>query len=173
MTEPTEKVLEQLPVFPDVTPDGEWCSLSVEGLVATPLDLGQDDLTALGRGELVDDFRCVEGWVVPDQQWEGIPVAALVDMAGPLAEAAYVAFSAGGYTVGMTLAEALESNVIVALRLNGQWLSTEHGGPCRLMALGQACYFSVKWLDRIQLMAGPPQETGQAITQARNAGRQS
>ena len=48
MTEPTEKVLEQLPVFPDVTPDGEWRSLRVEGLVATRLDLGQGDLTALG-----------------------------------------------------------------------------------------------------------------------------
>ena len=49
MTGPTEKVLEQLPVFPDVTPDGEWRSLRVEGLVATRLDLGQGDLTALGR----------------------------------------------------------------------------------------------------------------------------
>ena len=70
------------------------------------------------------------------------------------------------------MAEALDNNVIVALRLNGEWLPTEHSGPCRLMAQGQDCHFSVKWLDRIQLLADPPLETGLAIAQARNAARQ-
>ena len=172
MSEPVERVLKQLPVFLDVAPEGEWHSLRVEGLVSTPLALSLDDLTGLVRHELVNDFRCVEGWVAPDQQWEGVPVAKLMDLAGPLSEAAYVALSAGGYTVGMTMAEALDSNVIVALRLNGDWLSTEHGGPCRLMAQGQDCHFSVKWLDRIQVLADPPLETGLAIAQARNAARQ-
>ena len=172
MTEPAEKVLDQLPVFPDVTPDAEWHALRVEGLVDRPLDLGLDRLAALARGELVDDFACVDGWVVPDQRWEGVTVAALLELAGPRREAAHVAFSAGSYTVGMALAEALDHNVVVALRLNGQWLPAEHGGPCRLMAKGQDCYFSVKWLDRIQLLAEPPQETGLAIAQARNAARQ-
>ena len=137
MSEQVERVLDQLPVFPDIAPESEWRSLRVYGLVATPLTLSRDDLTTLVQRELTDDFRCVEGWVVRDQHWEGILVATLLDMAGPLAETAYVAFSAGGYTVGMTLAEALENHVIVALRLNGEWLPPEHGGPCRLMAQGK------------------------------------
>ncbi len=173
MSEQVERVLDQLPVFPDVAPEGEWRSLRVEGLVATPLTLSRDDLTTLVQRELTDDFRCVEGWVVRDQHWEGILVATLLDMAGPLAETAYVAFAAGGYTVGMTLAEALENHVIVALRLNGEWLPPEHGGPCRLMAQGKNCYSSVKWLDSIQLLAEPPPETGLAIAQARNTSRES
>ncbi len=173
MSKPADEILEQLPVFTDVAPEGEWRQLRVEGLVARPLALDWDGLKALALGELVDDFRCVEGWVVRGQMWEGVPLAALLEAAGPLAEAAYVAFSAGGYTVAMTMPEALDSGVVLALRLNGEWLPAEHGGPCRLTARGRDCYFSVKWLDRVQLLSEPPQETGQAIAEARNAARKA
>lgn len=173
MSDANDEILEQLPVFADVTPEGEWRQLRVEGLVARPLALDWDGLKALAQGELVDDFRCVDGWVVRDQRWEGVPLAALLGIAGPLDGADYVAFSAGGYTVAMTMPEARESGVVLALRLNGEWLPAEHGGPCRLMAQGRDCYFSVKWLDRIQLLAEPARETGQAIAEARNAARKA
>ncbi len=171
MSGPTERVLDQLPVFSDVTPEYDWQRLRIDGLVAHPQTLDRAALAGLAQGRLTDDFRCVEGWVAPGQRWEGVPVAALLGLAGPLPEAGHVAFSAGGYTVGMTLPEALDSNVIVALRLNGEPLPAEHGGPCRLIAEGQSCHFSVKWLDRIELSADPPADTGLEIALARNAQR--
>ena len=171
MSEPNDQVFDRLPVFPDVTPDGEWRSLRIDGLVTNPQALDQAALTGMARGELTDDFKCVEGWVVPDQRWQGVPVSQLLDLAGPLPGFAHVAFSSGGYTVGMTAADVMASNVIVALRLNGDWLPAEHGGPCRLIAEGQHCHFSVKWLDHIELVTDPPPETGLEIAQARNAQR--
>ncbi len=171
MSEVGDKVLDQLPVFPDVTAEGEWEGLRIDGLVSKPLTLGRNDLVRLVQGELTDDFRCVEGWVVPGQQWEGVPVSTLLNLADPIDEAEYVVFAAGVYTVGLTLAEALDTGVIVALRLNGEWLPPEHGGPARLIARGRQCHSSVKWLDRIQLLAVPPQETGLEIAKARNARR--
>ena len=49
------------------------------------------------------------------------------------------------------LAEA--KRVMAAMR------DPEHGGPCRLVAPGQACYFSVKWVERILVTAERPQDT--------------
>ena len=55
----------------------------------------------------------------------------------------------------IVLAEVEYSNVLIALRLNGKTLPHEHGGPCRLIATGKECHFSVKWIDRIDLRSSP------------------
>lgn len=167
MSDSQKQVLDHLPVFPDVAPEGEWGRLVVQGLVDEPLELTQEDLTTLAQQGVAQDFHCVEGWVVPDQKWEGVPVSALVNLAKPLPESKFLSFSAGNYTVGMSLDEAKDSNVIIALRLNGETLPREHGGPCRLIAAAKDCHFSVKWLDRIDISETPAEDTGLPIVQAR------
>ncbi len=166
-----ERRFEKLPVFTDVVPDGPWQSLTIDGLVSKPLTLSADDLAAVAQRKFTDDFRCVEGWVAPDQRWEGIPLADLLALAGTLPEASFLACSAGSYTVGLPLAEAWDDGAIVALRLNDEPLPAVHGGPCRLVALGKQCHYSVKWLDRISVVAAAPKDTGLEIVQVRNASR--
>ena len=78
-----------------------------------------------------------------------------VALAKPLPGAKYAGFSSGSHTVGLSLAEVEYSNVLIALRLNGKTLPHEHGGPCRLIATGKECHFSVKWIDRIDLRSSP------------------
>ena len=90
-----ERRLEKLPAFPDVVPDAPWQCLTIDGLVSKPLSLSESDLSAIARRKFTDDFRCVEGWVAPDQRWEGIPLADLLALAGALPEAAFLACSAG------------------------------------------------------------------------------
>ena len=164
MSDDARDVLKVLPVCGAESPQAAWAQLSIGGLVARPRTLDADGLArlteSLPKGEMTDDFRCVSGWVVPDQQWEGIAVSDLLDDAGPLPEARYAGFTAGGYTVGMTLDEARDTGVIVALRHNGAPLASEHGGPCRLAVQGRAGRWSVKWLERIDLLAEPPADTG-------------
>ena len=166
-----ERTLEKLPVFPDVVPDAPWQSLTIDGLVSKPLSLSESDLSAIARRKFTDDFRCVEGWVAPDQRWEGIPLADLLTMAGALPEATFLACSAGPYTVGLPLAEVWDDGAIVVLRLNDGPLPSVPGGPCRLVTLGKQCHFSVKWLDRIQVVGSAPEDTGLQIVQVRNANR--
>ena len=166
-----EQTLEKLPVFPDVVPDAPWQSLTIDGLVSKPLSLSESDLSAIAQRKFTGDFRCVEGWVAPDQRWEGIPLADLLTMAGALPEASFLACSAGPYTVGLPLAEVWDDGAIVALRLNDEPLPPVHGGPCRLVALGKQCHFSVKWLDRIQVVGSAPEDTGLQIVEVRNANR--
>ena len=155
-----DEALKALPVCGAESPDAAWSRLSIGGLVARPRTLDADGLARLAQGEMVDDFRCVSGWVVPGQRWEGVAVANLLDDAAPLPEARYVGFTSGGYTVGMTVAEARDAGVIVALRHNGAPLTAEHGGPCRLAVQGREGRWSVKWLERIELLAEPPEDTG-------------
>jgi len=54
--------------------------------------------------------------VVPDQKWEGVLVSTLLALAKPLQGVKYVGFSAGSYTVGLSLEEVEHSDVIIALR---------------------------------------------------------
>ena len=49
---------------------------------------------------------------------------------------------------------------MVALRHNDAPLTAEHGGPCRLVVAGRAGRWSVKWLERIDLLAEAPEDTG-------------
>ena len=154
------EALNVLPVCGAESPDAAWLQLSISGLVARPRVLDIAELSRLSQGEMVDDFRCVSGWVIPDQRWEGVPVSDLLDDASPLPEAQYVGFTAGGYTVGMTVSEARDAGVIVALRHNDAPLTGEHGGPCRLVVQGREGRWSVKWLERIDLLAEPPEDTG-------------
>ena len=152
--------LNVLPVCGAQNPDGAWSQLSVGGMVTRPRVLNVGALSKLSQGEMVDDFRCVSGWVAPDQRWEGVPVSDLLKDAGPDAEAQYVGFTSGGYTVSMTIAEARDAGVMVAIRHNGAPLTGEHGGPCRLVVQGREGRWSVKWLERIDLLAAAPEDTG-------------
>ena len=146
----------------------EWPGLRVAGLVRRPILLTAAALAALPRRDLVDDFRCVEGWTVPGQRWQGVPLSCLLARAGPLPNARYAAVSAAGFTVAIPL-DNIGDDILLATRLNGADLPPEHGGPCRLVGPGQACYASVKWVDTIALadiMAAP---TARAIALARRA----
>ena len=78
MTEPSDRVLDQLPIHSDVAAESEWQGFRVDGLVADPFTLSRADLADTGQEKLTDDFRCTDGWVVPDLQWEGVPVVALL-----------------------------------------------------------------------------------------------
>jgi len=170
MSDADDLILNHLPVFSDVAPQGKWERFLVQGFFEQPLELTYEALMALAQQEFAEDFHCVEGWVVPDQKWKGVLVSTLLALAKPLPGAKYLGFSAGSYTVGLSLEEVEHSDVIIALRLNGEMLTDEHGGPCRLIATGKECHFSVKWVDRIELRATPAEDTGHLIAKARVGG---
>jgi DMSO/TMAO reductase YedYZ molybdopterin-dependent catalytic subunit len=170
MSDSNERVLNHQPVFPDVAPQAKWERFLVQGLVELPLELTHEALMTLAQQEFAEDFHCVEGWVVPDQKWGGVLVSTLLALAKPLPGAKYLGFSAGSYTVSLSLEEVEHCDVIIALRLNGKTLTNEHGGPCRLIATGKECHFSVKWVDRIELRATPAEDTGRLIAKVRAGG---
>lgn len=168
-----ETTLDALPVFDDHHGRPEvWSGLRVEGLVRNPSTFQKIDLLELTQRSMTEDFRCLEGWSVPDQNWDGVPLSVLLATAEPMPNAKYAAISAADYSVTVPL-DASTSNILLATRLNGFPLAEEHGGPCRLVAVDQACYASIKWVDCIRLTEEIPNETAREIAAARNAARGS
>jgi DMSO/TMAO reductase YedYZ molybdopterin-dependent catalytic subunit len=141
--------------------------LRVEGLVTQPLELSVSEVEALGAQVRSADFVCEEGWMVPDQQWEGVTVAAILERAGVQPEARFLKVYAGDFTVLLPLEEALTGGALLARRLNGTPLTPEHGAPLRLVAPGRACFYNVKWVDRLEVLADEAPTTGESIARSR------
>jgi DMSO/TMAO reductase YedYZ molybdopterin-dependent catalytic subunit len=141
--------------------------LRVDGLVAQSLDLSVSEIEALGAQVHSADFVCEEGWMVSNQQWEGVAVAAILGRAGVQPEARFLKVYAGNFTVLLPLEEALTGGALLARCLNGTPLTPEHGAPLRLVAPGRACFYSVKWVDRLEVLAHEAPTTGETIARNR------
>lgn len=160
---------EALPVHPvpaDVAAPDTWL-LRVDGLVETSLALSICDVEALGSQAHSADFVCEEGWMVPEQQWEGVAVAAILAHAGVEPTARFLKVYAGDFTVLLPLEEVLRGGALLARRLNGKPLTREHGAPLRLVAPGRACFYSVKWVDRLEMLAEEAPTSGASIARSR------
>lgn len=158
-----ERVLETLPVFTTSTEVSDWAGLRISGLVETPLILDVDGLAEMAQETLEEDFHCTHGWVVPELLWEGVPLKAILEKAGPLPDSSYVSVTAGDYQMGFSLYDVFTSKILVALKLNGETLTPDHGYPCRLIASGKLCHYSVKWIESIEITDAPSEDTGIAI----------
>ena len=129
--------------------------LRVGGLVDEPLDLSFAELTSMPVTEVTRDFQCVTGWRVPDVQWTGVRLRDVLDRAGVQSGAGAVRFVSfdGAYSESLTLDQARRDDVLVAYELEGEPLSSEHGGPARLYVAPMYGYKSCKWLGAIELTA--------------------
>ncbi len=128
--------------------------LRVTGLVDQPTTFTLADLHAMPRTRLVKDFQCVTGWRVPDVHWEGVRLADVLDAVRPQPSARALEFDSydGLDTESLTLGQARRSDVIVAYRMLGAPITTEHGGPVRLYVAPMYGYKSIKWLSAIRVV---------------------
>lgn len=160
------KIRASLPVHqPDNRESLVPRSLRVDGLVVKPLDLTLAELELMPQHELRDDFRCREGWVVPDIGWRGVLLQTVFALAGPHREARHVQASAGDFSISVPLDRA--ARALLAIKLNESNLSVEHGGPVRLVVPGGECFTSIKWLDHLELRSEPGLNTAETIALAR------
>jgi len=125
--------------------------LQISGAVRRQLLLTPNDLAVLPRARYRADFVCQQGWVVPQQGWSGFRLQDLLALAEPLPEACIIHIGAGDYVI--SLPRAVAETALLCDTLNGQPLPLEHGAPWRLIVPGGACTTSVKWVDRIVLLA--------------------
>jgi DMSO/TMAO reductase YedYZ molybdopterin-dependent catalytic subunit len=139
--------------------------LTVAGMVERPLRLALADVAALPRVSWDGDFGCEEGWTVPDLHWEGVRLADVIDRARPLEGARFVQVASGSFVLPLPMEDARRA--VLCDVLDGRPLALEHGAPWRLLLPGGACFTSVKWVDRIELMATPADNTAESIARAR------
>ena len=142
--------------LPRRSPDA-W-RLRVSGLVDHPLDLSYADLLALPSTEIVRDFQCVTGWRVPQVRWKGVLVSTVLDAAGVRvgdgteAKALRLTSFDKQYTESLTLTQARRDDVLLAYEMQGEPVSSAHGGPVRLVVAPMYGYKSLKWLETIEVV---------------------
>lgn len=128
--------------------------LRVFGEVEQPYELTFAELLHLPQVEQSCDVHCVTKWTVFDSHWTGVRVADLIARARPKPSAHYAIFeAAAGYTSNVRLPEALQPNVLVAHRYEGQPLARAHGAPVRALVPDLYFWKSAKWLTGIRLSA--------------------
>jgi DMSO/TMAO reductase YedYZ molybdopterin-dependent catalytic subunit len=127
--------------------------LTVTGDVTHPATFTLADLQAMPQTQFVKEFQCVTGWRVPDVSWSGVRLSTLIAHARPTSAAKAVRFRSfdGTYTESLTMAEAMRSDVIVALTMLGKPVTHDHGGPVRMYCASMYGYKSTKWLSGIEL----------------------
>ncbi len=69
--------------------------------------------------------------------------------------------SASNYAVPLPIDRA--GAALLAEELNGAALAAEHGGPRRPVMPGSSCFTSVKWVDRLEVLAEPGDASGERI----------
>jgi DMSO/TMAO reductase YedYZ molybdopterin-dependent catalytic subunit len=131
-------------------------SVRVHGLVDSSRVFSLSDLAALPRVERCVDIHCVTRWSKPGVRFGGVLLADVLAIVRPQTGARFVSFvarSERNHSTSLVLAEAMEVGTLVAIERDGQLLSSEHGGPVRVVTPGRYFYKSLKWLTEIELLA--------------------
>ncbi|MYS46792.1 molybdopterin-dependent oxidoreductase, partial [Streptomyces sp. SID5998] len=127
--------------------------LTVDG--PRPYTLTLDDLRALPQHEVELPIACVEGWS-KSARWTGVRVADLLERAGAPRPARVRVVSLqprGAYRVSeLGRAHAHDPLTLLALRLNGEELSPDHGYPVRLIAPNRPGVLQTKWVGRLEVL---------------------
>ena len=102
------------------------------------------------------DIHCVTKWSKFDTKWEGVSVDVLLRgayEAGVSEQPFAVAFSDGGYTTNLPLADVTGGKAWIAFGYDGGALPPEHGGPARLLVPHLYFWKNAKWVRGLRLVA--------------------
>ena len=138
----------------------QW-SLMVDGLVEQPAAYTLAQLRAMPSRTQITRHDCVEGWSAIGE-WTGVPLAHLLAMVKPKANARYVVlhcadtYGKGGaktpYYESIDLEDAMHTQTILAYGLNGENLPVANGAPLRLRVERQLGYKHAKYVMRLELV---------------------
>lgn len=133
---------------PDI--DAKEVRLKVFGVVEKRLDLSWSQLMEIQKVKKVLDFHCVTKWSRIGDEWEGISLRAVLEMAG--AKGGFLMFHCSeGYTTNIPVSY-VDENAMLAYDFNGKPLEKEHGGPLRAFIPRLYGWKSAKWIEGIEVM---------------------
>jgi DMSO/TMAO reductase YedYZ molybdopterin-dependent catalytic subunit len=132
------------------TPLDKW-TFSIKRGSDTAMAWDWQQIQALPAQDITVDIHCVTKWTKFDTQWHGVSIDTL--LADVDHQAGYVlAFSDGGYTTNLPLADVTGGQAWLAFGYDGQPLAPEHGGPARLLVPHLYFWKSAKWVRGLELL---------------------
>ncbi len=115
------------------------------------------ELDQLSRIDQVSDFHCVTGWSKLSLNWSGYRFLDFYNtFIAPKAKSdiKFVVLKAqDGFKTSLALSDLIQSNVLLADRLDHQSLSISHGAPLRIIAPAHYGYKNVKHINRLEFYA--------------------
>jgi DMSO/TMAO reductase YedYZ molybdopterin-dependent catalytic subunit len=140
-------------------------AIEITGAVALPFSVPLAELATLPRRALTADFHCVAGWSATGLRWEGVALEAfyrarIEPAVAPGASITHLGFRGlDGYRSIVTIEDALGEDVLIADRLDGRPLDSDHGAPARLVSPQQYGFVSTKHLCHVELYTAAPSKT--------------
>lgn len=120
-------------------------------------DLSRDELLTMPQHTAGLPIACVEGWSTENQQWSGVRLADLAQLAGvPRPRSVYVeSIEPAGAFRSATLRrnQVLDGDALLALMVNGTQLSADHGYPARVIVPDAPGVHNTKWVARMTFEA--------------------
>jgi DMSO/TMAO reductase YedYZ molybdopterin-dependent catalytic subunit len=134
---------------PRIDPD-EW-GFKIEGMVGNERNWTAAEFRELPFETITRDIHCVTKWSKFDANFGGVSLDTLLGEADPKGKYA-MAFSYGGYTTNVPLADLMGGKAWVATQYDGEPLPREHGGPARLLVPHLYFWKSAKWVAGLRIM---------------------
>jgi DMSO/TMAO reductase YedYZ molybdopterin-dependent catalytic subunit len=136
----------------------DW-ELRIHGQVRNEVRLRYDDLVGMGLEDHWITLNCVSnqvgGSLIGNALWTGVPIARVLELAGPSGDAdAVKSTSDDGWTAGTPLGVLtdLERPALLAVGMNGEPLPVAHGFPVRIVVPGLYGYVSAtKWVVDLEV----------------------
>jgi|SRR5579884_3106808 len=135
---------------PSVT-TADW-RVRIDGMVSQPAEWSWEELHEQMPFETVPvDIHCVTKWSKLGTSFGGFPLDPLLERAQPQGGFA-MAYSYGGYTTNLPLADLTGGKAWIATQHEGEPLPRDHGGPARLLVPHLYFWKSAKWLAGLRVL---------------------
>ncbi|RIE16854.1 sulfite oxidase-like oxidoreductase [Candidatus Cryosericum septentrionale] len=125
------------------------------GEVREPTEMTWQQLMAVKHMTLAADFHCVTGWSMLGSEWGGALVRDVL-------EAAHVELSTSArfvmahciteFTANLPLEALLADDTMLVWEWNGLPLTSEHGGPIRLLVPSLYAWKDAKWVSGFEFL---------------------
>jgi len=149
---PINRTASQVGVVASATSSSYRCEVRHGGNASS---FSRAELQALPQATHTLPIACVEGWSA-DGTWTGVPLRTLLDHVGaPRGHAVRVTSlqQAGSDRQTELPADFVDDpRTLVALMLDGEPLSLDHGYPARLIAPDRPGALQTKWIARIEVL---------------------
>jgi DMSO/TMAO reductase YedYZ molybdopterin-dependent catalytic subunit len=134
----------------------DW-RLTVSG-PAGKIRLSREQLLAMDQHSAALPIACVEGWATSDQWWRGVRLRDLAALAGypdrpPGVLVESVQRSGAFRKAALRDNQVRDPRALLALQVNGENLSLDHGYPARIIVPAAPGVLNTKWVTRLTFEA--------------------
>ena len=137
------------------TIDLDSWTLEVTGLVSRAASFRWNEFRELPRVKVFADMHCVTRWSRLGNVWEGVSTREILARSEPLTKARFVVVTSydDEWTTNLPLDAFVAEDALLADTHDGEPMSSDHGGPLRLVVPRLYAWKSAKWIRRIELVA--------------------